>query len=93
MIAKLKTLLAEAHFQGDIVKTLATADYDYLIQRAQEELDYVKNSTDEEDSKRRLILATRLITLARFKLANPNPDEGQKLSRKRRGRSVSLPPG
>ena len=93
MLAKLKKMLSECHFSGEIVKILAQANYDYLIQRAQEELDYVKNSTDEVDSKRRLILATRLITLARFKLANPNPDEGQKLSRKRRGRSVSLPPG
>ncbi len=84
MIAKLKTLLAECHFSGEIVKTLAQANYDYLIQRAQEELDYVKNSTDEVDSKRRLILATRLLTLARYKLENPSePVQGRKARRSR----------
>jgi hypothetical protein len=87
MLAKLKTLLAECHLSGEIVRTLAQANFDYLIQRAQEELDYVKLSNDEVDSKRRLILATRLITLARYKLENPSESVQSRPTRRRRTRS------
>lgn len=93
MLANLKKLLSECHVTGSggVVKTLAEANYDYCLSRASEEMDYAKQATDPEEANRRLILATRLITLARLKLANPTPDQGQKLPRKRRGRGVDKP--
>lgn len=93
MIAKLRKLLAEAHTSGDIVKTLLQADYDYLITRAKEEIEEAQKELKEEEANRRLILATRLITLARYKLANPVTNEEQKLPCKRRGRNTPVLPG
>lgn len=72
MIAKLKSLLSKCHFQGDVVRTLANASSDYCLQRAQEEIDEAKRETDPEEKDRRLILATRLLTLARYKMENPD---------------------
>lgn len=87
MLARLKKLLSECHLTGDIVNVLAQADFDYLVQRAKEELDYVKQSNDMEDSKRRLVLATRLITLARYKQETPIEPVQSKTTRRRRAGS------
>lgn len=69
MLKNLKTLLAKCHFQGDVVRTLANADATYCLKRAQEEIDEANREDDPDEKERRLILATRLITLARYKIS------------------------
>lgn len=92
MLAKLRILLAECHFRGDVVRTLANANYDYCVQRAQEEMDQAKHEPDPDEANRRLILATRLLTLARYKLLIPSsPSDTARPVQKRKSKKTSSP--
>lgn len=95
MLAKLKALLAECHYvSGDLLKTLVEANYDYVMARASEEMERAKVTIDPKEADERIILAIRLLTLARYKLANnaaTPANTRQVRTRKQRGRSVDQP--
>lgn len=93
MLGHLRKLLAECHVTGGgVVNTLAEANYDYCIARASEEMDYAKQATDPEEANRRLILAIRLLNLARYKLCTPsNLPAKATLAPKRKSKKQSSP--
>lgn len=76
MIAKLRKLLADCHMSaGDkTVKSLGESNFNYLVERAKEELLYVIvedpfTTLGGEECDRRLKLVVQLVTIARNKLS------------------------
>jgi hypothetical protein len=71
-----------------IVKVVANADFNYLLLRAQEEIQNAEKENDNNEAERRLVMATQLITMARAKLpcnhlhpkTTAKPDQKQKSS-------------
>lgn len=93
MLAKLKQLLAECHYTGgDLLKTLMEANYDYVMARASEEMELARRMGQSEGADDRIMLAIRLLNLARYKLCTPsNPSDTARPAPKRSSKKRSSP--
>lgn len=93
MLAKLKKLLSECHYvSGPMLKTYIEASYDYVIARASEEMEMARKATTVAEADQRIILAVRLLTLARYKLSIPStPKSTGTPAPKRSSKTTSSP--
>ncbi len=91
-LGKLKTLLAECHIKETELKPfLARANPQYLISRAQEEIEKAETNTNPQVVDESLKLAIQLLNMARYKHKEASNGEGKKGNDKRNDASASGP--